>query len=1041
MKQLGIKINEAEELREFMQTFKNEDFFLNASDVVCHISICDYRKKQLVNDMLVMIREFSPKIKVLGSTVVSEIYDGKLQLNICVVNFSFFRSSHVTIYGFECGPDEGEKIAEIAADKIRAIDDVKSVEIIANATTIDNVDTFFRTLKVNKDIVVFGCGSGGTFEDENNVLAIDEFFVLTDRILRNGIAVAVFSGKELEVFSLHSLGWRPIGIEHEITKMANSLAVSEIDGEPAIDFYSKYLGIAQDENYVKNTLEFPVVINREGVTIARAIGDLDKNKNLLFVSGVYEGEKIRLAVGNSRDIVIESKENALKIEEFQPEGLYLCICGSRQAYLQTEIQTELCFYTNVCDTVIGSSAFGEVSRAGETVTLFNFALVATAFREGPKNPDREIKYQNGDACSILSLHPLYDRMFHLMMVSSHEYALRHEEEKERALEEEIRVQKASNEAKSAFLSNMSHEIRTPINAVLGMNEMILRESNDENIREYANNIQSAGGALLSLVNDILDTSKIEAGKMEIIPVEYSLSSLLNDVIVMTRPRTDKKDLFIDVKVDENIPDLLLGDEIRIRQVLLNIFSNAAKYTEEGGVYFTVKESERKDDSITIDFSIRDTGIGIKEEDLSKLFSPFERIEEKRNRTIEGTGLGMNIVMNLLHMMDTNLIVDSVYGEGSDFHFSLKQKIVNEEPIGNFEERARIKNDTQIESRPFIAPGAKILVVDDTRMNLKVVQSLLKRTAIQVDTADSGEESIVLAKTNHYDIIFMDHRMPQMDGSEAMKKIRELPDDVNKNKNTPIIVLTANAVAGAKEGFLEEGFDDYLSKPVKSETLEYMILCYLDKELIIEGAYSEDESGISKDVQNRFKPYHAVEGLNIAEGIRNSGNADIYEEVLKEFVESAEERMSIMIKDAMEEDIRDFTIRVHSLKSSARLVGAIDLSERAEKLEKLGNDNNLSEVLRFAPAMLQLYQEITDAIAEVMNSQKKDDDDKELIEAEMLEEAYGAIKESVSAMDFDSADAVIKKLEEYKIPESEAEKYQQVKAYIRNVNYDEIMKIL
>ncbi|MBR1833428.1 MAG: response regulator, partial [Ruminiclostridium sp.] len=375
---------------------------------------------------------------------------------------------------------------------------------------------------------------------------------------------------------------------------------------------------------------------------------------------------------------------------------------------------------------------------------------------------------------------------------------------EKELESELHIAQARNEAKSQFLSNMSHEIRTPINAILGMNEMILRESSESSTLEYAENIRNAGNTLLGLVNDILDFSKIEAGKMNIIPVDYDLASLLNDLVTMIQTRAEAKGLELAVKVDSSIPDHLHGDEIRIKQAVTNILTNAVKYTEHGTVTISVTYEkygpENGEDQIGLRFSVADTGIGIKQEDIRKLFSAFERIEEERNRTIEGTGLGMNITQRLLTMMGSRLEVESEYGKGSVFSFTVKQKVVSPEPIGNYEETYRntIAGRKHYKEK-FTAPDANILVTDDTRMNLTVFVSLLKKTMIHIDTAESGDECIALAAKKKYDVIFLDHRMPEKDGIETLQELLAAKD--SPNSGTPVICLTANAVSGAKEMYL------------------------------------------------------------------------------------------------------------------------------------------------------------------------------------------------------------------------------------------------
>lgn len=391
---------------------------------------------------------------------------------------------------------------------------------------------------------------------------------------------------------------------------------------------------------------------------------------------------------------------------------------------------------------------------------------------------------------------------------------------------------AASEAKSSFLSNMSHEIRTPINAVLGMNEMILRECEEPNILAYSNSIRTAGSTLLGLVNDILDFSKIEAGKMEIIPVDYDLSSVINDLVNMIQTKADDKGLKLELDINKSIPKLLHGDEVRIKQVITNLLTNAVKYTEKGKVTFCIRYEKvpYEPDSVLLKVNIRDTGIGIKKEDMKKLFSEFDRIEEARNRNVEGTGLGMSITKRLLEMMDSALIVESIYGLGSKFSFELKQTVVKWEELGDYETAYKESVGKRKKyHEKFRAPDAHVLVIDDTPMNLVVFQSLLKQTRIKIDTADSGDDGLKLSYDKKYDMIFIDHMMPDKDGIETLHELRSRPKD--PNLNTPAICLTANAISGAREQYLAEGFNDYLSKPVDSEKLENMLLEYLPEDKI------------------------------------------------------------------------------------------------------------------------------------------------------------------------------------------------------------------
>ena len=402
------------------------------------------------------------------------------------------------------------------------------------------------------------------------------------------------------------------------------------------------------------------------------------------------------------------------------------------------------------------------------------------------------------------------------------------------LKEETARADAANRAKSDFLAKMSHEIRTPINAVIGMNEMILRESTETEVQKYAYDIKSSANTLLSIINEILDASKIESGKLEIIPVNYEISSLFYDLYNMIDLKAKKKGLKLIFDIDPNIPIGYYGDDIRIRQVLVNLLTNAVKYTHEGTVTMTVRANIEGEKAV-LHYSVKDTGIGIKDEDLGKLFAQFERIEESRNRHIEGTGLGMNIAMQLLVLMGSDLKVQSEYGKGSEFYFDIEQSITNSEPLGDFNERINQAAKAYSYDVSYIAPNARLLVVDDNEINRKVVRGLLKQTQIQISEAGSGKECIEIMEQQDFDLIFLDCMMPIMDGVETFHILKER----NLCGSTPVIMLTANAVVGAREQYLAEGFSDYLTKPIIPDKLDKMILKYLPEELIEKGDYIKE----------------------------------------------------------------------------------------------------------------------------------------------------------------------------------------------------------
>ena len=531
------------------------------------------------------------------------------------------------------------------------------------------------------------------------------------------------------------------------------------------------------------------------------------------------------------------------------------------------------------------------------------------------------------------------------------------EEAEKAKE----IAQQANRAKSDFLANMSHEIRTPINAVLGMDEMILRESTDSKILEYASDIKQAGSMLLSLINDILDFSKIESGKMDIIPVDYDLGILLSDTIDMIHSRAEEKKLQLELKIESNTPAHLHGDEVRLRQIITNILTNAVKYTPEGIITLTVSGKKVSEKAVQLYVSVKDTGIGIKEEDIGRLYDSFQRVDESRNRNIEGTGLGLSITMRLLNLMGSRLEVESAYGEGSDFYFYLEQEQLDDEILGEDIQKycEKVRGEISVSTEQFYAPDAKILVVDDNEMNLKVFSGLLKNHGMQIDTAMSGKECLARIEKNAYHMIFMDHLMPEMDGVETLRQIRELK--TNRSKDAVIIILTANAVSGAREMFLEEGFADYLSKPIIAVNLEKMIQKYLPEELLTNNDLEQknkipatsDEAARSAPSENGLVSWEKGKAFFM-------GDEELYREMLQAFLESSS---AMELRQYYEEsDFDNYRIKIHAMKANLANIGAMSVSDKAKQLElALVNENNVSYVQENHDEFMKEYERVVSEV--------------------------------------------------------------------------------
>ncbi|MCR5716456.1 MAG: response regulator, partial [Lachnospiraceae bacterium] len=606
------------------------------------------------------------------------------------------------------------------------------------------------------------------------------------------------------------------------------------------------------------------------------------------------------------------------------------------------------------------------------------------------------------------------------------------------LRNEKNAAEARDRGKTDFLANMSHELRTPINAVLGMDEMILRESRDENITRYALNIRNAGKSLLSIINDILDFSKAESGKMELIDQEYDLSALINDSLNLISFKAQEKKLRLETLVSPDLPTHLFGDELRIRQALGNILNNAVKYTRHGKITLKVDSIgsailEDGTERIYLRIAVKDTGMGIHKDDLERIFTKFERFDLNANRNIEGTGLGLAITRQIVDLMHGSLTADSVYGEGSTFTIILPQNVVSKEKIGNFVERINQYQDIEQRYQPsFTAPDARILVVDDNEMNLRLVQELLKHTKMKIDVSDSGADCLEKVLSRDYDLILMDHLMPEMDGIETLHHIRALKRPACEN--VPVVILTANAISGMREKFLKEGFAEFLPKPIDSQQMEHVLISLLPKQLLFiggkapwemeEGAETEAEAGdvphtstlreveaalmeddeaqdaapeknrsaaehresnpgpaaesYEQETEPREKEPQEEPLMDFSLGLTYCMNErSIYRDVLKVFVDNYTSKREEIETAYQAGDWKKYTVHVHGLKSTSLTLGGKRLSAQARELEYAGKrfqgneepEKAMDYIVSHQEEMLSLYEETVEACRQYYESEQ------------------------------------------------------------------------
>lgn len=595
----------------------------------------------------------------------------------------------------------------------------------------------------------------------------------------------------------------------------------------------------------------------------------------------------------------------------------------------------------------------------------------------------------------------------------------------------------ANRAKTNFVSNMSHEIRTPMNSIVGITEILLRSRHSPKEQEYLLNIQSSGRVLLTIINDVLDCSKMEAGKMQLFDEPYDTCSLFHDLRISMENRIGHSGLELIYDIDQDIPCKLKGDMGRIRQVIINLVNNAIKYTEKGSVRFSVHVRQKNTDKVMLYYEVADTGIGIRKEDQKILFDAFQRVEMDRNRYVEGTGLGLTISQNLVNMMGGVIEVESEYGKGSRFFFTIEQTIIDPTPVSAVNYNGQKDNVTEKEAEClFIAPEAHILLVDDNELNLVVAKELLKPLRMQIDTAENGLQAVKMVRGSQYDLVLMDHMMPVMDGIEAAKAIRALPED--KYQKLPIIALTANAMVDARKEFLNAGMNGFVAKPIDFARICNQLKLWLPKDLVRDVPKEEAKKLLADDLSDReIQPEDSQRGFSFEEGVNHCGSKAALMKTIRIFyrtIDSKENKIEQCLKEGL---ISDYVIEIHALKSSALLIGAVPLSEAAKELEDYGKQGKTEVLEEKTPDVLTLYRDLKNILRPY--AEKEEDAKKEFSDGEWIT-ALQQIHQCIEQFDLDGVDQIMEQLEEYQVPECIRESMDQLRVYVADVSLEEIMEL-
>ena len=948
------------------------------------------------------------------------------------ITYLFFEYSEAIPFSYETSKGEIWNACSQMEETISGTANCKGVLCFAAGSTL-KLSMSLGAVSESTKVPIFGLWTTELVRENP-----EDFFIFKDKKMVNGIGGFYLVGEKLQIQTVVLNGWKMLGRTFPVTvrEYVDDLSVGEvvlsgIDHQPAADIYQHYLKVKKGPAFLENIREFPFSLMRGKAQIQRIPLRYDDAGELYFIGDIYPEDRICFSHADPQRMLEETLEKSQNIFDSRPEAaLYFGSEVRRKTMGEEDVEVQSLqsylpniFYARGAAQICFDRGEGAILNANSVLVSMQEAESEVYRIEVVTERGREETYYNRD-----ELIPLADRTAAFMMAITDD------------LNEAIEKTESANRAKSDFLSNMSHEIRTPINAILGMDEMILRSTEDKNILGYAQDLRQAGNGLLGIINDILDFSKIEAGKLSILPVDYKPSEMIRDLYQMLKKRAEDKSLILVIEADPHIPDILYGDEIRMKQVITNLLTNAVKYTERGKVTLRILLEGVKDQDVLIRVEVEDTGIGIREEEREKLFTSFQRLDEERNRTIEGTGLGLTITLSLLKLMGSSLEVESVYGEGSTFSFVVRQGSHSVQEMGELD-LTRHEGRIEHTGPAFVAPDVRILAVDDTEMNLKVLKELLSQNQITIDTAESGKEALAMLKEISYDLILLDYRMPQMNGVETLKHIFELENWTP----VPVICLTANAVTGAIETYLEAGFTDVITKPVQPELLEQKLMQYIPKELMKVSKHpvvvtQKPEENYKEMVKKLDPALVAVEGLSLEDGIKNNGSITTYMEVIKTYHKGLAAQLDKIEALFEAGNIKDYTIKVHALKSSSRIIGALEVADLAEALEKAGDEEYIAKIIQDTPVLMKKARLLCRDLDQIFEEKRVEQDLIPMDEG-TWGDAMMTICELIGAYDHKSIRQVLEALGGYSLDEEKQKLYDGLKEAAAGPDWERLQKLL